>query len=264
MKCETKYLKEIEILTNRYCNLRCRFCDAWTNPINYDEIITYNDIKKALTNIHNWLKRPLHLSLAGGESFMRQDILQIIKFAESHGFFTSVTTNGTLINKKMAQGIIKSNLSGINISIDSLDPQKHDYIRGVNGTLKRALAGLHYLNQFRKEKKDKPLWLNIATVITKLNHKDIVQLLKFVEKEGIDTIILQPISPIFFGDRKDWYDDKLWPKTKKEQQEICKTIDKLILLKKKNHKILNSVAQLIDMKSYFSNLDLTYQRRFWE
>ncbi len=253
MKAPTEHLKEIEILTNRYCNLKCKFCDAWTNPIDDKSVLTYNQLKSSIKSIHDWLKKPMRLSLAGGESFMRKDLLEIISYAESLQFTTSVITNGTLITEEIAKKIISSNLSAITFSIDSLNPKIHDYLRGVSGTLKKALQGIQFIN---KHKIQKP-WVSLAVVINNLNYNGLLEIVQFAKNNNISSVLFQPISPIFFGGKTGWYDSKIWPTNKNEVKNISNAIDLLIKAKENGEsKIFNSIQQLTGMKNYFKEIDL--------
>jgi len=51
-------------------------------------------------------------------------------------------TNGMLINDRMAKTLVEIGVMGVGISIDSLDPDKHDKFRGVPGAFASALAGI--------------------------------------------------------------------------------------------------------------------------
>ncbi len=57
------------------------------------------------------------------------------------GFIVVFGTNGMLINDRMAKTLVEIGVMGMGISIDSLDPQKHDKFRGVPGAFESALGG---------------------------------------------------------------------------------------------------------------------------
>src|SRR5881396_2179785 len=58
------------------------------------------------------------------------------------GFMVVFGTNGMLINDRMAKELVEIGVMGVGISIDSLDPQKHDRFRGLPGAWAGAVAGI--------------------------------------------------------------------------------------------------------------------------
>ena len=71
------------------------------------------------------------LVITGGEPLVRPDILDIARHAVKLGFMVVFGTNGMLINDRMAKQLVEIGVMGVGISIDSLDPQKHNTFRGV-------------------------------------------------------------------------------------------------------------------------------------
>ena len=49
-------------------------------------------------------------------------------------------TNGMLINDRMAKELVEIGVMGMGISIDSLDPQKHDTFRGCARVVGRRIG----------------------------------------------------------------------------------------------------------------------------
>ena len=82
------------------------------------------------------------LVITGGEPLVRPDILDIARHAVKLGFIVVFGTNGMLINDRMAKTLVEIGVMGMGISIDSLDPEKHDKFRGVPGAFASAMAGI--------------------------------------------------------------------------------------------------------------------------
>ena len=90
--------------------------------------------------------------------------------------------------------------------------------------------------------------LCIATVIMKRNMHELLDLVKWVEKKGLDGIIFNPLGPTIDSD-PEWYKKTdLWFDN---LEEIYIVLDQLIKLKKKGAKILNPPAHFEEMKKYF-------------
>ncbi len=228
-------------------------CNFWVNKQNPQRLTT-EEVKETIKNLNEWFGRKFKIAFAGGEPFMRDDMVEIIKYASNLGIITSVATNGTLLTKEKINGLMNTGLNGIVISIDSLNPETHDYMRGVPGTFDKAFGAFNAICDSRKDLHSNP-FPNLASIISKLNHQDIPAILQWIKEKGQGMLIVQSISANFFNHTKDWFDEKLWPDTVEDKEAVCITIDKLIEMKQAGYPLINDVAQLEEMKKYFKKLD---------
>jgi len=213
------------------------------------EELATEEWKKTIYDLRKWLGS-YRVQFAGGETFVRKDIIEIIKFATENNVLTGVVTNGTMITKELAKEIVNSGLGYIHISVDGINANTHDYIRGIPGIYARTMAGVEYLLEAGK---GSGMSVCIATVIMKRNMYELVDLVHWVEKKGLDGIIFNPLGPTIDSD-PEWYKKtELWFD---DPNEINKILDKLIELKKKGAKILNPPEQFEEMKKYFERPDL--------
>ncbi len=247
-KCNRGFAKPTRIIfcVTLRCNIKCRQCAIWRVP--KPEELTTDEWKKVIYDMKEWMG-PCRIQLAGGETFMRKDITEIIRYATINNVLTGVVTNGTLITRELAREIVDSGLGYIHVSIDGSNADTHDYIRGIPGIYAKASAGVDYLLEASK---GSGMSICIATVIMKKNMHELVDLVKWVEKKGIDGIIFNPLGPTVDSD-PDWYKKSdLWFDN---MNEINKILDELIELKRKGAKILNPPEQFEEMRNYFEKPD---------
>ena len=137
---EINYLR---ISVTDRCNLRCRYCmpeTGYQNIIPKEQILSFEEIirlTKAAAGIGISKRR-----LTGGEPLVRHGIIELI--AGIHDVpgikEIGITTNGILL-ADMAKDLKKAGVSRVNISIDTMKPDKYARItRG--GDLNRVLAGI--------------------------------------------------------------------------------------------------------------------------
>lgn len=137
---EINYLR---ISVTDRCNLRCRYCmpaDGFTNIIPREQILSFEEITRlaeaaAKLGIHK-------IRLTGGEPLVRHGIIDLIsRIHEVEGIHEiGITTNGILL-ADMAEDLKKAGVTRVNISIDTLVPEKYSQItRG--GDLNRVFAGI--------------------------------------------------------------------------------------------------------------------------
>jgi cyclic pyranopterin phosphate synthase len=114
----------LRISLTDHCNLRCMYCmpeDMTFRPnadlMQDDEILTFARLFASL----GFDK----IRLTGGEPTVRANIVDIVRgIASTEGIrFVSMTTNGLLL-KKLARPLADAGLQRVNISIDTLNPEK--------------------------------------------------------------------------------------------------------------------------------------------
>jgi len=230
-------------ISNR-CNLSCKLCDIW--KVQKLPELTTNEVKAIILKLKKWLGSFL-LNFAGGEPFLRKDMINIIRFCTKYDIQTSVTTNGILIDKKLAKRILVSGLTNISISLDSLNPIVHDYIRNKKGTFEQVYKAIQYLNV-----KKRNLCIVIASVVNEYNLESLPKMALWIKKHNLNGFNLQPIFNNFGSPYKsNWYiDNEFWPG---DYHRVSRVFDKLIRDRKNGSKLVNSVKQLKLMKEYFRN-----------
>lgn len=139
------YGREITYLrlsVTELCNLRCRYCmpadgickKAHTDMLTEGEMIMAVEAAASL-GIHK-------LRLTGGEPLVKKNILSICERSKAVPGIREVcmTTNGILL-AQMAKQLRSAGLDRLNISLDTLDPDKYTYITRI-GTLEQPLRGI--------------------------------------------------------------------------------------------------------------------------
>ena len=129
-------------LTKR-CNLKCDHCylDATTKMGGGQDELTTEECFRLIDQIAE-VNRGSLLVITGGEPLVRPDILDIARHAVKHQFMVVFGTNGMLIDDAMAKEMVDIGVMGVGISIDSLDPVKHNTFRGLANAWEGALAGI--------------------------------------------------------------------------------------------------------------------------
>jgi radical SAM protein with 4Fe4S-binding SPASM domain len=85
--------------------------------------------------------------LTGGEPLLRRDILEIVRRAAERGLWVVVGTNGVSITENLARRLAEAGARGLSLSLDALDPDRHDRFRKVRGAWRNTVAGAEILNR---------------------------------------------------------------------------------------------------------------------
>jgi MoaA/NifB/PqqE/SkfB family radical SAM enzyme len=245
-------------LTER-CNCRCQMCDIWKNNQTSEGELTTEDWKNVLSGLRQWLGKE-HIWFTGGEPFLRKDCIDLIKHGSSIGLSIAVITNGILLKPEQMHLLFEAGLKEYHVSIDSMNPEIHDHLRGRQGAHKRVTGSVialkDYLNRTGKEMK-----IVIKTIIMGYNVKEILPLMEWVDKNRFDEIKFQPLESNLEGaDDPHWFNHSFyWPKGK-EVEDLVGIMDKLIAKKETGGNIYNSVQELKNIREYFLS-PITYYER---
>ena len=123
----------------RKCNLKCVHCYAHATEESVSDELT-TDEGKALIDDLSGFGVPVIL-FSGGEPLVRKDLPELAEYAVQKGMRAVISTNGTLITRKMAQTLKDIGLSYVGISLDGMEAI-NDRFRGVKGAFKSALNGI--------------------------------------------------------------------------------------------------------------------------
>ena len=136
---EITYLR---ISVTELCNLRCRYCmpEDGICKKSHEEMLTEDEIIMAVEAAASLGIRKLRIT--GGEPLVKKNIVSICRRAAAVPGIREVciTTNGTLL-PELAKPLREAGVSRVNISLDTLDPEKFRYISRV-GELEQAVAGI--------------------------------------------------------------------------------------------------------------------------
>ena len=127
-------------ITDR-CDLRCRYCmPEGCEKVSMSQILTYEEIVRICRAASELgISR---IKITGGEPFVRlgcTDLIRSIKAIEGIEEVT-VTTNGQVLEKYVDE-LKEIGIDGINISLDTLDPERYTYITG-RGDLEKTLRSI--------------------------------------------------------------------------------------------------------------------------
>ena len=136
------------------CNLACEHCylDAGGTPLvgtaNFSDRseLGTEECFKVIDEIAAFAPECVTI-LTGGEPLLRRDILEIVRRAAERGLWVVVGTNGVRISENVAQRLAEAGARGLSLSLDALDPGRHDHFRKVRGAWQNTVEGAAILNR---------------------------------------------------------------------------------------------------------------------
>lgn len=125
--------------TTNACNLYCKHCYR-DSGIRAAEELNTAEGKKLIDEIARAGFKIMIFS--GGEPLLRDDLEELIAYAGTKGLRPVLGSNGTLITHDVAGKLKKAGTMAVGISLDSTDPDKHDYFRASPGAWQAAVDGM--------------------------------------------------------------------------------------------------------------------------
>jgi radical SAM protein with 4Fe4S-binding SPASM domain len=136
------------------CNLACEHCylDAGGTPQVKSENfadrgeLSTEECFNVIDEIAAFAPECLTI-LTGGEPLLRRDILEIVRRAADRELWVVVGTNGVRITEKVATRLADAGARGLSLSLDALDPDRHDRFRRVRGAWQNTVEGAGILSR---------------------------------------------------------------------------------------------------------------------
>ncbi len=165
-----RHIHYLRISLTDHCNLRCVYCMPEEMVFRPNAELMQDDEILRLVNVFTHLGFD-KFRLTGGEPTVRANVVEIVRgIASTPGVRSlSMTTNGVLL-KKLAQPLADAGLQRVNISVDTLDPEKFRRLTRW-GKLEDTWQGILAAEQAQLV----PIKLN-AVVVRGYNETDVVDL----------------------------------------------------------------------------------------
>lgn len=205
------------------CNLNCFYCHREGISSKGEEELTPEEIARVVRigAKHGVTK----VKLTGGEPLLRKDIIEIVE--EISGIDEiediSMTTNGILLSK-YAEKLRNAGLNRINISLDTLNPEKYRKITG-GGDIEKALSGI----DAAIEAKLKPVKINVV-VMRGINENEIFEI---IDRFSISGVVVQLIEMVSTNNK---FFEKYFYNLSRIEEEISKKSEKMITRQMHNRK----------------------------
>ncbi len=164
-------------LTKR-CNLACAHCymDAETLKYGGENELATDEVCDLLDDIAGRSTETM-IVLTGGEPMMRGDLEELVAHGVKRGLSMVVGTNGVALTDKRVQSLKAAGAMGAGISVDSLDPEKHDAFRGLPGAWEKTLNGIEACKRH-------DLSFQIHFSVTESNAGEIPAMIDFARASG--------------------------------------------------------------------------------
>ncbi len=246
------------------CMLRCRMCMKWQKDIFVNHAdprrkLVLDDYRRLFAGLREMVDHEFMFNIGGGEALTYPGIYGVIRAAADEGFRVNMNSNGFLINEEVATRLHQAGLKSIKLSLDSLDREKHDYLRGVPGVYDRVMRAIDNLRNFAPETA-----IGLIAVIYNDNYRDIVPLVEWADQDKRieDILIMVPMQPNNTVPEERWWEGKygyLWPR---DVEGVNAVMNRLIEMRRSGCKVNNPPGQLRAAQRYLARPEEFVKRGF--
>ncbi len=162
-------------LTKR-CNLRCLHCYLPGAEARRAVELDLFQIKSILDDLEK--AGCLKLTLTGGEPTLREDLSEILSYAQKKGFALTLFTNGTLLTPRVRRALLKRPPLAVEVSLYGASPGVHEAVTRIPGSFDASVRTIKWLAK-------KGVRTVVKTVLFSLNLPEIEGLQSLCQDLGV-------------------------------------------------------------------------------
>jgi radical SAM protein with 4Fe4S-binding SPASM domain len=181
------------------CNLRCQHCYQehyrQSGP-GFHQLLAILDQFEMLLSALSVGRKPVsgHINITGGEPFVRQDFLHLLKEIHGRGISFAILSNGLLIDRATARFVKSLKPRFIQVSLEG-GQQRHDAIRG-EGNYQQVLNSLQIL-------KKAGIRTMVSFTAQRQNYHEFPEVAEVCERYGVSKLWSDRLIPMSATDEID-------------------------------------------------------------
>lgn len=181
-------INSVMLQVNSFCNLSCKHCFYQSEDLDILQL----DYDRAVGIINKLLKEGLtSISFTFKEPLLNFEVFRILEYCKKKKIKTNLLTNGILL-EKYTQNILSTNITSLGVSLDGIDAETNDLIRG-NGSYDKVIIGIKkFLNDRILLKRYIPIIIYLT--INGLNKSQMSNIPYIFNDLGVDKLVINTID----------------------------------------------------------------------
>ena len=129
-------LQTLILAITQRCPLSCQHCSEW-KTLNRPDRLSREDLLKITSRFEAY--GVTQILLTGGEPMLRLDDILALCGAAHPGTDYWIATSGQGLDAGAAARLAEGGLAGVSLSMDHIEPERHDTFRGRSGSFRQVL-----------------------------------------------------------------------------------------------------------------------------
>jgi radical SAM protein with 4Fe4S-binding SPASM domain len=119
------------------------------------------------------------VTFTGGEPTLREDLTELLQYAQDKGMVTGLITNGRkLKDKAYVAALEKAGLDFVQVTLESHKPMVHDLMTAAEGSWKETVVGI-------KNAVHSQIYVTTNTTLSKYNAHDFLKTIDYISELGV-------------------------------------------------------------------------------
>jgi MoaA/NifB/PqqE/SkfB family radical SAM enzyme len=170
------------------CNFHCGFC--YGRHIDQG-VLKWDHFSAILDSLHGL--RAVEFT-GEGEPLMNKRIVDMLRECKQRGLWVHLTTNGSLLDRELAERIVDLGIDSFAVSIESLKPERFARLR-PGGDLRVVLHSLRTMHRVRRDR-DSALQLRLWVTLLKETLDELDDIHNLAQELEIDFVEFQSLNPM--------------------------------------------------------------------
>jgi radical SAM protein with 4Fe4S-binding SPASM domain len=157
------------------CQNDCVHC--YTGGPHETEELTTEEWKRVIDRVHG--VGVFIITFTGGEPTLREDLPELLQYAQKTGVVTGLVTNGRrLKDKEYVKTLEQAGLDFVQVTLESHKPQVHDSMTKARGSWKETVTGI-------KNAVASQIYVTTNTTLSNYNARDFLETIDFIKSLGV-------------------------------------------------------------------------------
>lgn len=169
---ERPIISKIQFELSSRCNERCIHCYIPNEKKNTGIDMPKEKVMDLIDQLA--AMGGLHVTFSGGEAFLHKDLIELVRYARNKDLMVTILSNLIALKDEQIKELYDLNVSLIQVSLYSMDPEIHDTITTVKGSFEKSKSAIEKLVAA-----DVPV--QISCPVMKANRKGYDKVLKYAQ-----------------------------------------------------------------------------------
>ena len=132
----------------------------------------------------------------GEPMLLRKNLIRSMRTIKQYMCYGELHTNGTMFTPNTVSDIVEMGWDRVSICLPSPEKETNDELSGAKGAFSRVVKGLEMLQDIKEELGVTLPSVEIMMPLLPANFEEVGNMLKFVKRKGVGTLIVKPVDGI--------------------------------------------------------------------